>query len=240
MKKFTAFALAAVMVAAAGCRAKHPSSIRIDPDFNPGEVGSILVLPVISTIREGDDPRRESERIPDRILREQTSQRYDYRFFSPEQFRTAVASAGLAEEYEQFRIDWGRNQTADMEFLQRVKADLDVDLMLIPVVFLWHKDEADYREAAAVSATQVGMTLSLVDPVTGKTMWEATDQNAQEAVRTEGDRVQSVSGGLDRRVSGTTTTGRDMYAAPPFEDVAILVIKVLVDAIPERSRATVR
>jgi hypothetical protein len=66
-------------------------------------------------------------------------------------------------------------------------------------------------------------------------MWEATDENYKEAVRTEGGRVRVESGGIHRRVSGVTVTGRDMYAAPPFEDVAAMVLEVLVGSMPERS-----
>ena len=74
--------------------------------------------------------------------------------------------------------------------------------------------------------------MSLIDPASGLVMWEATDENFKESVRTEGGRSRVVSAGWDRRVDGVTETGRDMYAAPPYEDVATLVIEVLVGAIP--------
>jgi hypothetical protein len=79
-----------------------------------------------------------------------------------------------------------------------------------------------------------GATLTLVDFASGRIVWEGTDENYKEAVRTEGNRVQVDGGGFVRRVSGVTTTGRDMYAAPPFEDVALLVLQVLVEAVPQR------
>jgi hypothetical protein len=78
------------------------------------------------------------------------------------------------------------------------------------------------------------MSLSLIDPKTGTVVWEATDENYKESVRSEGDRVQSSSAGIDRRVSGTSVSGGDIYAAPPFDDVTILVLKALVGAIPEK------
>lgn len=224
----------AALLAASGCQSQHPSVIKVEPDFDPVKVSSILVVPVISTITQGEDPNRESERITNRVLWELLSGRYDYKFLSPEQFRITVAATDMSEEYQQFETSWGSDHTADPAFLRGINAEIGVDLFLIPVVYLWHKDEADYREAATASATQVGMTLSLVDPATGRVLWEATDENVKEAVRTEGDRVQSTSYGIDRRVSGTTATGRDMYAAPPFEDVAVLVLEALVGAIPER------
>jgi hypothetical protein len=116
-----------------------------------------------------------------------------------------------------------------------VRKELNVDLLLVPVVYLWYKDEADYRESATASVTQVGITVSLVELGVGRVLWEATDENYKEAVRTEGERVQSSTGGIDRRISGTTATGKDMYAAPPFEDVVVLVLQSIIDAIPERA-----
>jgi hypothetical protein len=221
-----------------GCKSQHPASVTIEPDFNPGEYTTILVLPTMSTITMGEDPNRESERIPNRILWEFLSERYDYKFLSPEQFRMAVNKAGLGGRLEEFQTRWSRDHEVDMDLCRAVKSELDIDLMLFPVVYLWHKDEVDYREPGAASVTQVGMTLSLIDPRDGKVVWEATDENYKESVRSEGDRVQSSTAGIDRRVSGTSISGGDIYAAPPFDDVTVLVIQAMVDAIPERSGAT--
>jgi hypothetical protein len=235
MKLAAVFLLAAAVLGLTGCKSQHPASIEVEPDFNPGEYPTILVVPVISTITRGEDPNRDSERIPNRILWEFVSDRYDYKFLSPEQFRMVVAKADLGERQVEFQNKWSRDHVVDMELCRAVKSELDVDLMLVPVVYLWHKDEVDYREASAASVTQVGMTLSLIDPDNGHVVWEATDENYKESVRSEGDRIQAASGGIDRRVSGTSISGVDVYAAPPFDDVAVLVLEALVGAIPERS-----
>jgi hypothetical protein len=71
--------------------------------------------------------------------------------------------------------------------------------------------------------------------MTGMVLWDASDENYKESVRSEGDRIQSSSAGIDRRVSGTSVTGGDIYSAPPFDDVAVLVLEALVGAIPERT-----
>lgn len=237
MKKILISLAVIALISGAGCKSQHPSVIEVEPDFDPVQIASILVFPVISTQTRGEDPNRESERITNRVLWELLSARYDYKFLSPEQLRIAVASTDRPEEYEAFRTAWGRdggNEKIDTAFLRAIDAELEADLFLIPVVYLWHKDEADYRESATASATQVGITLSLVEPATGRVVWKATDENVKEAVRTEGDRVQSTSFGIDRRISGTTATGKDMYAAPPFEDVVVLVLEAIVGAIPER------
>jgi hypothetical protein len=218
-----------------GCKSSHPVEINVQPDFNPGEYTTILVVPTISTVTKGEDPNRESERIPNRVLWELVSERYDYKFLSAEQFRMAVSAADLNDRLAEFENKWSREHVVDVELCRGVKSELDVDLMLVPVVYLWYKDEVDYREASAASATQVGMSLSLINPDSGKVMWEATDENFKESVRSEGDRIQASTGGIDRRVSGTSVTGGDIYAAPPFDDVVVLVLEALVGAIPERS-----
>jgi hypothetical protein len=235
MKKIALLLIAAAVFGLAGCKSQHPASVKMEPDFNPGEYTTILVVPTISTITKGEDPKRESENIPNRTLWELVSERYDYKFLSREQFRMVVIKAGLADRAEEFKTKWSRDHVVDLDLCRAIKSELDVDLLMVPVVYLWHKDETDYREAAAASVTQVGMTLSLIDPMTGTVLWDASDENYKESVRSEGDRIQSSSAGIDRRVSGTSVTGGDIYSAPPFDDVALLVLEALVGAIPERT-----
>lgn len=219
-----------------GCKPKHPAMIKIDPEFNPNNVGMILVAPVMSSISEGNDPERESERISNRVLTELLSQRMDHSFLSREQLRYAMAKAKIAPEYEYFEETWIKRHEADRNFLFKLRKSLEFDLMLISHIYLWNKDEADYREEGTASSTQVGANMALVDPRSGLIVWEATDENYKESVRTEGGRVRSASGGIERRIEGVTVTGRDMYAAPPYEDVVILVLEALMNAIPERGR----
>jgi hypothetical protein len=234
MRRTCIVALSALLVCVVGCKPKHPSMVTIDPGFDPNDVGTILVAPFISSVTRAEDPDRDSERLTDKILWEMLSMRADHSFLSPEQMRLAVRRNGLGDAYEQFKLKWITKHEADVDFLRGVKEALNVDLILIPHVYLWFKDEADYREIGTASSTQVGVTMSLVDPSSGLIVWEATDENFKESVRTEGDRSRVVSAGWDRRVDGVTETGRDMYAAPPFEDVATLVLEVLVGVLPEK------
>lgn len=217
-----------------GCKSQHPSTVTMDPEFDINQVGTILIAPFVSSVQESVDPNRESERIMNRVLLELIAERTDHKFLSPEHFKLAVRKDNLDEAYERFKIEWMTKHVIDKEFLLALKGTLDIDAILIPLVYLWNKDETDYREANAVSSTTIGATLTLLDFDTGKILWEATDQNFAESVRSEGNREQVSTAGITRRVSGVTATGRDMYAAPPYEDVAILVLKVLIDAIPER------
>jgi hypothetical protein len=232
MKKLILFS-AVMLVLLAGCRPPHPSMVKSDPAFDPNAVSGILIAPFISSIIEAEDPQRQSERTMNRILAELLSERTDYKFISPEQFKGAVARGKLGERYAAFQELWATKHEIDREFLRELKLTLNIEVLLIPHVYLWHKDEADYREGATVSATQVGAMLTLVDMDSGKIVWEGSDENTKEAVRSENRSVFS-SGGVDRRVGGVTGTGRDQYGAPPFEDVAILVLQSIVGALPPR------
>jgi len=234
MRKYLVVFVLLVLLAWIGCKPKHPSMVKMDSEFDPNSVGSIMVAPFITSVSGGYEEVQESEWIMNKTLFELVSERTDHKFLSPEQFRMAVRSAGLDEEYETFKDQWITRHEVDKNFLHRLRGNLDIDLLLIPHVYLWLKDEADYREVGTASSTQVGATLTLLDFHTGKVMWEATDENYKESVRTEGDREQSQASGPPRRIAGVTATGRDMYAAPPYEDVALLVLRVLVDAIPRK------
>jgi hypothetical protein len=234
MKHYLILAVALALVSLPGCKPSHPSAVTIDPDFDANAVKTILVAPCVSSVTEGEDPDRESERLIDKILRDLVDQRADYVFYTQQQFLSAVNNARVQEEYERFKASWIKTREIDATFFNKLKSVFDADLVLVPSVYLWYKDEADYREAGTASTTQVGATLTLIDPSAGTVVWEATDENYKEAVRTEGSREQSIYGGITRRVEGVTETGRDMYSAPPFEDVALLVLEALVTAIPER------
>ncbi len=234
MKRTVAAVAVLSLIALAGCKSQHPSKITVDPEFDANKLGSVLIAPVVSSVSEGEDPKRESERIMNQLLIELISERTDHKFLSPEHFKLAIRREGLDEAYEKFKNDWITKHEIDPVFLSRLKGDLDISALLITQVYLWNKDEADYREEGTASSTSVGATLTLVDFASGEIVWEGMDENYKEAVRTEGNRVQVDSGGFVRRVSGVTSSGKDMYAAPPFEDVALLVLQVLVDAIPQR------
>jgi len=223
-------------LAASGCRPPHPSKVAMDPAFEPNKVGAVLVAPVISAIIEGQDPKRESETITNSFLMEYLAERSDYRFVSPEQFKMAVAKGGLQQQWAAFEEAWASRHEMDKDFFQKLRREMNADAVLVPLVYLWNKDEADYREAATNSVTQVGITLTLVDAATGAVLWEASDENYKESVRSE-DRNTVSTAGIDRRVEGVSGVGHDMYAAPPFEDVVNLVLKAVVDALPRRGSA---
>jgi hypothetical protein len=219
---------------ASGCKPSHPAKVLQDPAFDPNKVGGILLAPFVSTIVQSEDPQKVSEKICNQLLSELLTERADYRFISQDQFQGAVARAGLGEQYTAFKERWGTKHEIDADFVKQLKVALNADVLLVPHVYLWHKDEADYREEATNSVTQVGITLTLVEMSSGKILWEASDENYREAVRSE-DRNVVTSGGIDRRVGGVTSTGKDMYAAPPYEEVATVVLQALVGALPPRA-----
>jgi hypothetical protein len=236
MKKLVVFS-AVALVLLAGCKPPHPSVIKSDPAFDPNAVTGILVAPFISSIIEGEDPERQSERTMNKTLVDLLSERTDYKFISAEQFQGAVMRGKLGEKYAAFKELWATKHEVDKEFLNELKLNLNVEMVLVPQVYLWHKDEADYREEATSSVTQVGATLALIDMSSGKIVWESSDENYKEAVRSENREVVQ-TGGVDRRVNGVTGSGKDQYAAPPYEDVAILVLQAIVGALPPRVATT--
>jgi len=234
MKKLMAVS-ALVLLVCIGCKPAHPSKVFADPSFEPNKVSGILLAPFLSTIPEGEDPQRQSERIMNKTLADLLTERADYKFISAEQFQGAVARGALGEKYAAFKEAFATKHAIDKDFLQQLKVQLNVETLLIPQVYQWHKVEADYREAAARSSiTQVGATLTLVDMGSGTILWESSDENYREAVRSE-DRDVVSDAGIGRRVSGVTETGKDMYAAPPFQDVANLVLQSLIGALPPRA-----
>ncbi|MGD1047890.1 MAG: hypothetical protein ABR899_03970 [Candidatus Krumholzibacteriaceae bacterium] len=233
MKKLMAVS-ALVLLVCIGCKPAHPSKVFADPSFEPNKVSGILLAPFISTVVEGEDPQRQSERVMNKTLAELLTERADYKFISADQFQGAVARGALGEEYAAFKEAFAAKHAIDKDFLKKLKIQLNVETLLIPQVYLWHKDEADYREAAATSVTQVGASLTLIDMGSGTILWESSDENYKEAVRSENRDVIS-EGASDRRISGVTETGKDMYAAPAFEDVANLVLQSLVGALPPRA-----
>lgn len=233
MKRYLALSMVLCLLWA-GCKAAHPSKVTVDPAFDPNTVKGILIAPFVSSVIEGEDPERQSERIMNRTLVELLNQRGDYRFISSDQFMGAVNRAGLGGQYASFREQWAQNHAIDKEFVQKLKLSLNAEVLLLPLVYLWHKDEADYREAATNSVTQIGAVIALVEMGTGAILWEGSDENFREAVRSE-DRDVVSSGGIDRRVGGVSGTGRDMYAAPPFEEVAQIVLESIVGALPPRT-----
>ncbi len=237
MMRYITIVLLVALFVYPGCKPAHPSKVVSDPSFDPNRINAVLVAPFVSSILEGIDPNRQSERIMNKTLADFLSARDDYRFLSADQFQSAVFRAGLEARWTAFKNEWIKNHTVDAEFLRQLKVALTVDVLLLPHVYLWNKDEADYRETATNSATQVGATLALLDMSTGQILWEASDENFRESVRSESRDVVS-SGGIDRRVSGVSGTGRDVYAAPPFETVAQIVLQVLVDVLPPRYATT--
>ena len=228
MKRTGIVVLTVLLLCSLGCKPKHPSKVMIDPGFDPNDAGTILVAPVISSITEGEDPNRDSERLSNKILWEMLSMRADHTFLSPEQMRIAVSRGKLGTEYERFELDWMTKHEVDVNFLRGIKEALNVDLILIPHVYLWFKDEADYREVGTASSTQVGITMSLIDPASGLVVWEATDENFKESVRTEGDRARVAVSGWDRRIDGVTVTGyvKDIREFYWLADVCVIPLRI--------------
>ncbi|MDZ7859600.1 MAG: hypothetical protein U5O15_02845 [Candidatus Krumholzibacteriota bacterium] len=236
MKKIFLVVFLVIVMFFSGCGSNHPSNIIVDPEFNPNDVSRILVTPVISLISDNADRNRLSERMTQKMLWKRLSRISDYKFFSPQRFSFALRKVKKPVQFDEIKKGWVESKTIDAELLKLINDYVDADLFLIPEVYLWNKDEADYRESSAASLTEVGVSIYLVNPDSGKILWEATDQNFMEAMRTEGERVMvRGKGGFDRRIKGISPTGSNVYEAPPFEDVLVKVLGALIEVFPSRS-----
>jgi hypothetical protein len=228
-------ALGAVLALAA-CQKQHPISVRVEPRFNKQEDGAfvvekIAVFPFLTALHDSDDPGDEAPALMEQVFMEVLDARSDYRFVSPGTVRSAVEMAGLRERYETFMQTYPRSDEADPAFIAELARTLQCDAFLVPVVDMWQKDEADYRESAS-SATYVGATVTVLDgdAEPGAILFRAVDEDYLEGTRTEtGDRTVVKSGGILR-----ADEGEKLFKAPEFEDVANKVARSLVGSLPAR------
>jgi len=211
-------------------------SVRVEPRFNKVENGAfvvekIAVIPFLSALHDIDDPGGTAPVIMQQIFMEYLDKRADYKFISPGTVQSAVDMAGLQERYAAFEETYPISDKPDPKLLADLAQALQCDAFLVPVVDLWQKDEADYRENAA-SATYVGATLTVLDGRVkpGAILFRAVDEDYLEGARTETtDRTVVSSGGIVR-----TVEGEGMFGAPAFQDVAGKVAESLARSLPAR------
>jgi len=232
-KRWTALVLAAI--ALTGCQ-KHPLSVRVDPRFNKVVDGTfaiekIAVFPFLSALYDADDPNGDAPAMMEQLFMPALDARRDYRFISPSLVRSAVEMSDLQAEFEAFTRTYPRSDKPDAKFLAALAQALQCDAFLVPVVDLWQKDEADYRENAS-SATYVGATVTVLDgrQKPGAVLFRAVDEDYLEGARTETtDRTVVRSAGIVR-----ADEGERLYKAPEFEAVAVKVAETLAGSLPAR------
>ncbi len=231
MKKSAAMVLVLVVASIfPACQKKHPVKVRVSPEMKKGEVASIAIFPFTSAVGQSDDPDNRAPRVFEKFFFEDLSARTDYKFITPRTVSYAAEREGVTKRQEEFLRKWPTSQEPDMEFLKSISGVLKCDAFLIGTIDLWQKDEADYQENAA-GATYVGATITVIDAATGKTLFQASDEDYLESIGTEtGDRrlVVGKSGNVYKDF------GERMYKAPPFEDVVVKVAKALASSLPPR------
>jgi hypothetical protein len=229
-------ALVFAATAVASCQKQHPVSVRVDPRFNKVEEGTfaiekIAVFPFLSALYDTDDPDGVAPALMEQLFMPFLDARTDYHFISPSLVRSAVEMSGLQAEFGAFAGTYPRTDEPDAKFLADLAKALQCDAFLVPVVDLWQKDEADYRENAS-SATYVGATLTVLDgrEKPGAVLFRAVDEDYIEGVRSEtADRTVVRSAGIVR-----SDDGEKLYKAPEFEAVAIKVAETLAGSLPAR------
>ncbi len=220
----------AVVVAgiASSCQRQHPIKLKIDPAFETGSE-KIAVFPFLTAIHEADDPDGLAPATMNKYFKPALVGREDYKFISPNTLNYAVEQHDLSAGYRKFVAEYPKSGKADPEFLGALADALRCDAFLIPVVDMWQKDEVDYQENATPS-TYVGASIVVVDRTGNKVLFHASDENYIEGAPSEaGDRGVISSAGRVRSDEGAKT-----HRAPPYEEVAIMVINALVGSLPAR------
>jgi hypothetical protein len=222
-------AVAGLLVSVFGCQKEHPMSLEIDPVMEePGEL-KIAVFPFMSALHESEDPDGLAITTMEKHFKPALDGRNDYTFISSGTVTYAIDGQDLQAQYSRFMEEYPRGGNIDQEFFAALSDLVKADAFLIPVVDVWQKDEVDYQENAT-PATYAGATLTVVDATGQKVLFRATDENYIEGARSEtGDRGIVSTGGRVRSDSGAKT-----HRAPPYEEVAILVIEALVSSLPPR------
>ena len=222
-----AAAAIALLLFASGCQKKHPMNVEIDPAMDQAE--KIAVFPFLSALHESEDPDDIATATMEKHFTPALDKRDDYTFISRGTVTYAIDGQNWQEEYRDFLESYPRGGKIDEQFFTKLAEVLRVDGFLIPVVDVWQKDEVDYQEDST-PATYAGATITIVDPTGQKVLFRATDENYIEGARSEsGDRGVRTSAGRVRSDAGAKT-----HRAPPYEEVAILVILALVESLPLR------
>ncbi|UCG51591.1 MAG: hypothetical protein JSW58_15620 [Candidatus Latescibacterota bacterium] len=213
-----------------GCKKTHPVQLYVDPAMGEGTVDKIAVFPFSTALHYTADPDRIAPKTFDRMFRDELDQREDYSWVAPGSVKYVLEREDLEEDAKRFIDNWRKNHQADKEFLSKMGTALQVDGVLIGVVELWQQDEVDVREDAAPAA-YVGATVTIFDVKDGRLLFEAKDEDFIEGARSEHRDAQIVRSGAGQIYSDP---GGSMYKAPELDEVAIKVVKALVNSIPTR------
>lgn len=228
-KRLVGVLLLSLALGPLGCQKKHPVKVEISPRMQRGEITTIAVFPFTSALFGSEDPEGIAAKTMQKFLLQELDARNEYKFISPNTVSYAAETQGMAERERAFLRKWAKTHQADVGFLSSLAEILKCDGFLVGSVDLWQKDEADFQENAT-SATYVGATVTILDRG-GGVLFEASDENYMEAVRTEAKNRQVVVG-----ASGNVykDLDRNLYKAPPFEDVALKVAEALAASLPAR------
>ncbi len=229
MKKAAVFIFIIAMLAPlGGCKKQHPVKVHISPDMKGRVISNIAVFPFTSAVNQTEDPDGKAPRILEKYFFENLSLRKDLKFLTPSTVSLAADRKGLNERMDEFLRQWAVRQEFDMEFFKSLAEVLKCEAFLLGTADLWQKDEADFQENAS-SATYVGATITLIDAASGEVLFQASDEDYLEGLRTETNDRQLVVGSSGNIYKDM---GERMYKAPPFEDVALKVAKALAESFP--------
>jgi len=235
MRKALLWVVVVMLVAAAGLLAgcgkrTHPMKVFVGPSFAEGGSDKIAVFPFSSALNTAADPNQLAPKTFDELFRTELEKRNDYKWVSPNSVEYVLQGGGLRADAERFVDNWRTKRQADTEFLKKIGTALQVDGVLIGVVDVWQQTQVDVR-ANAAAASYVGATVTIFDVKDGHVLFEATDENMLEGVRSE-DRDKQIIRSGGGQIYSDPTSG--LYKAPPLEEVAVKVAEALAASIPTR------
>ncbi|MFQ5511944.1 MAG: hypothetical protein ACE5EO_08850 [Candidatus Krumholzibacteriia bacterium] len=228
MKKYMMLAIFPLLIA--GCGKKHPVKVFVDPSIKEGSIEKIAVFPFASSLNHTDDPDDVAPRTMDLLFRGELDNRSDYKFMSPSSVAYALQGEGLGDEADRFVERWRKHAQVDSDFLVKLSKALRVEAVMIGVVDLWQRDEADYRENTTPT-TYVGATVTILSTRDGAILFQASDEDYLEGARTE-----TTDRSVSRTAAGSVRRdpGAKVYRAPEPKEVAIRVAKALASSLPVR------
>jgi hypothetical protein len=214
-----------------GCGKKtHPVKVVVDPSFRAGQFDKIAVFPFASALNPAADPNGLAPRTFDQLFRTELDKRGDYKWVAPSSVEYALQSEGLEQDAKTFVDEWRKHRKVDTEFLAKMGKALQVEGVLIGVVETWQQDQVDPRENAT-PASYAGATVTIFDVKDGHVLFEASDEDMLEGVRSEDRDKQIIRSGSGQIYSDPTAS---IYKAPPLEEVAVKVARSLAASIPTR------
>ena len=226
-------AIGIAALAFSGCASQgvtpKATTVFLDPDYASKSIGTIAILPMANVTGEAD-----AAKILGNAIQGQLPHRTDYKFLTVERVMRKAQAAGMSADLESLRRQWMHQRTFKADLARKLANELKADAFLVGEITQW--EEVDLRaEQTGYPMSSVSCRVYLMEPRTGKKLWEAT---ADKEVKgpywnpsEEGVTQYVDEAGISRGSGGTPVK---IVKAPSIREVADEVASNIVTAIPEK------